>query len=40
MHNEGKLVVEKRLIRTVKKKMYNHMTAISKMSTRRVFTGV
>ena len=29
-HNEGKSVVAKRLIRTLKNKIYKHMTAISK----------
>ena len=29
-HNEGKSVVAERFIRTLKNKMYKHMTAISK----------
>ena len=29
-HNEGKPVVAERFIRTLKKKIYNHMTGISK----------
>ena len=30
-HNEGKSVVAERFIRTLKKKIYMHMTAVSKM---------
>ena len=30
-HNEGKSVVAERFIRTLKNKIYKHMTAISKM---------
>ena len=29
-HNEGKSVVAERFIRTIKKKIYKHMTSISK----------
>ena len=29
-HNEGKSVVAKRFFRTLKNKIYNHMTSISK----------
>ena len=30
-HNEGKSVVAERFIRTLKNKIYKHMTAVSKM---------
>ena len=30
IHNEGKSVIAERLIRTLKNKLYKHMTAISK----------
>ena len=29
-HNEGKSIVAERFIRTLKKKIYKHMTAVSK----------
>ena len=30
IHNEGKFVIAEKLIRTLKTKIYKHMTAISK----------